>query len=281
MLKMMLHAGEGFLGLSSGSIDWSTSTSAGPELSSLWANLELHLTDLIISINDMSRAQHLDTINTLRALHKLWVFWADPKYFPQRVVPHEKFALKLPHLVNLRMFVLVQGELILSCPQLAIAYIAHAQSLHIKVEEVALERLDLVDCKSFQMEMQYPEPQLERLRNLHVADCSEVGRHLIEDVGLMRQLRRLYYGPLPAAYMPSSFPKSLKDLELIPVDWCCDIPGGLKELPKLTQFCFSTNLCKSWRTTRPLAELLPMDTLDSCKLITRPIIPSRIKAKSA
>ncbi len=61
----------------------------------------------------------------------------------------------------------------------------------------------------------------------------------------------------------SSFPQSLVHVQLPPLDWCGDIPGGLKIFDKLRSFKFQPkNKNPPWDNTRPLREILPIDSID-------------------
>ena len=141
---------------------------------------------------------------------------------PSRRKPGPKLVLKLPHLVDLYLKHPEEGELVLACPKLAKAELKCARSLQLNVEDAAMECLRVTYCYSVQLTLSFPAHQLGKLKDLHVSDCTEVGRHLIEDVALMKSLRELCYIGFPAVRMPRSFPRSLQDIELRPVGWCRD-----------------------------------------------------------
>lgn len=254
--EAVCSAGQQSLAISLGSI----ASGAGPEHSTFWANLKLHLTDLTLQTPENSKASHLEILNTLTALQRLQLWWY-PVDFQQKL-SEEKLALKLPHLVNLRMDRLEQAELVLSCPKLAKAWFTLAKSSRIEVNDAALEDIRIDECNRVQLAM---KDQLQNLTDLDVFRSLEVDRLLIEDVGLMTRLRWLWYESFPAACMPSTFPESLQYIVLAPVNWCHNLPGGLKELHQLIPFTFLTPC----NMTRPLAEFLPMDTLEYLQLHKR------------
>ena len=203
----------------------------------------------------------------LTALERLTVDFAVPDIGhlydvpgPHRSMSEGKLILELPRLVYLRLTSLAQGELVLSCPQLAEAWIECTVALHIHVEDAALTSLVLLDCKGLQCSVRSPEDQLLSLVELCVCGCDEVGRHLIQDVGLMRQLQRLDYQSFPAACMPQSFPDTLRAIRLFPHDWEFDLPSGLKHLDEL-EFFQCDSICDDWEIETSLEELLPLESL--------------------
>ena len=222
-------------------------------------------------------ANSLGIVSTLTSLQRLRVYWP-PSYcklqMPSRRKPGPKLVLTLPHLVDLYLEHLEEGELVLACPRLARAELKYGRSLRLNVEDAAMEYLRVKDCYSVQLTMRFPAHQLGKLKELHVSGCTEIGRHLIEDVALMKCLRKLTYEDFPARRMPCSFPRSLQDIELLPVGWCRDytrtggpkelrdLPEGLKELGELKRFYFY----KPFNMTRPPAELLPVDSLEVVSL---------------
>ena len=176
-----------------------------------------------------------------------------------------RVALKLPHLMALGVDTIMHGEIILSCPKLADAGFRRCASLHIVVEDASLTKLVLKDSREVQFAMSAPEKQLQELDYLMVSGCSEVGRHLIEDVGQMQNLQKLIYIDFPAAYMPESFPQSLFAVILYPSEWMFDPPRGLKELHRLEPPTFSTR-GKSWDIPRSVAGLLCINSLQHMML---------------
>ena len=264
---VMLFAGEMILAICSDSI----APRVDHKTSFFWGKMEQHLTELTLSVcPGNGKAQDLKPLGALKALRNLIVrpgcssrslFCRDPYCN----LSEETLALKLPNLTSLRWRQLGYGKLVLSCPKLAGAFFDHTQSLHIILEDAAPTYLTLCGCETTQVAVQSAADQFRNLESLILMKCSEAGTCLIEYLGHMRRLDVLDYGDFPAACMPSSFPQSLRQIVLCPVGWCHDLPGGLKELHKLTDFCLKTK-CKSWSITRPLHELLPMDNLEFLKL---------------
>ena len=74
-------------------------------------------------------------------------------------------TLKLPNLVSLRLYALCQGVVVVSCPKLAWIRVGSTESLHIKVEDAALQSLCLSGCKKIQLALQ---DQLRSLEGLYV-----------------------------------------------------------------------------------------------------------------
>lgn len=252
-------AGDRFLGLSS-----STPPGASPALSSFWPNLQQHLTDLeLLLYPGKGEAQHLGALGLLTALERLEVDrrlpWLLEGRCQHRNMAGEKVTLKLPNLHRLMLGYLEQGELVLSCPKLTQAWFTDFNRMRIVVEGAPSTWMVLADCKELQFERKFNSSivELENLKRLSVIGCKEVGRFLIKDVGQMKDLHNLAYREIPAACMPRSFPLSIRDLELCSIDWCLDLPEGLKELHNLTSMFFDSKH-QSWEITRPLADLLPL-----------------------
>ena len=87
-----------------------------------------------------------------------------------------------------------------------------------------------------------------------------MGRRLIEDIYRMKHLHKLEYEDFPSGCMPKLFPRSLCHIALCPLGWSQNLPEGLRELRQLRVFNFR-GPAQSWKLTRPIAELLPMDEL--------------------
>ena len=245
-----------FLAMASGSLG----PQFGPELP-FWAHLKQHLTELSLRLSPgKSAAQNLAGLGMLTALKKLDVGAPICFGYAHHDISRETLVWKLPHLTRLQVNALTDGELVLACPKLAEAYFVKTRSLGIRVEDAALAWLTMTDCQSIQCAFTSPGKQLQDLKALKVTGCSEVGRHLIEDVGLMRRLGMLTYKEFPSASMPKEFPHSLFSIDLAPTDWRLGLPGGLKELPKLSSFTFESG-CDSWWPRRPMYEHLPVERL--------------------
>ena len=203
----------------------------------------------------------------LTALERLTVDFAVPDIGhlydeprPHRNLPEGLLLLQLPRLVYLHLTSCAQGKLVLSCPQLTETWIECTTDLHINVEDAALTSLVLLECKGLQCSVRSPEDQLLSLVALCVCGCDEVGRHLIQDVGLMQHLQRLDYQSFPAACMLQSFPDTLLAIRLFPHDWEFDLPSGLKHLHELEFFQFDTS-CDDWEIEAPLDDLLPLESI--------------------
>ena len=247
-------AGEKFLGFSRGSIG------AGPALSCSWTRLQRNLTDLTLGLHSGKGNAQLGSLGILSALKILVISRGQHNQGNQhRDLSGEKIVLKLPKLAFLCVCDLQDGELVLSCPSLEMAWFLNCKSFQgTLLENDRLEFLMLQDCKHIRMEWLFPEDNLYSLKSLIVSGCSVSGRHMMWDVGHMDHLERLYYTDFPAACIPPSFPKSLQSITLVPLDWQCDLPKGLKELTNLTELTFgSDHMSRDF--TKPLAELLPMD----------------------
>ncbi len=208
----------------------------------------------------------------LKAVQHLRIGWyPGPGYLESGSLSGEKVALHLPHLAELYLLYLQDGELVLStveltsCPKMAQAWIQDTKSLCVRVEAADLKFLLLKDCIGTDLAATPPKDLLQNLTSLIVTKFYESGRHIIEDVDKMPQLEVLMYQGFPAARMPKSFPRSLERINLYPLDWHCDLPEGLEELDRLEVFVFSTNF-ESWEIKRPWAEMLPTQSLQSVKL---------------
>ena len=123
-------------------------------------------------------------------------------------------VLKLPHLASLQLRAFQQGQLVLSCPKLAVAHILKTKSLRIVVEDASLAEVELYRCEMIHFAMHEPEEQLKTLRSLKVRECTEVDKHLIENVGKMTRLQVLDYRNFSASRMPKSFPQKLEQIYL-------------------------------------------------------------------
>ena len=141
-----------------------------------------------------------------------------------------------------------------------------------------LEFLMLQDCKHVRVEGITFENNLLSLRSLIVSGCRLSGRHILQDVDHMTHLERLVYTDFPAACMPQSFPKSLQSITLFPLDRDYDVPRGLKALTNLTELTFGSGRM-SWDPDVPLAELLPMDSLQTLTLGTSRYVCQDIAGK--
>ena len=211
--------------------------------------------------------QHLEVLNELTALQKLRMClkaadMAD-KYgrVPNCTLSGKRFAWKLPKLDHLALCCLEAGTIVLSCPKLAEISLARTESLRVEIKDAALESLVLCECCHFQFALECPETQLHSLKRLKVADCIEEGRHVIQDVSLMTNLRKLFYCDFLAERMPLSFPQSLEEITLYSPNWSRDVPRGLKDLHELKSFGLDSSQ-RPWEFTVPLATLLPVDSLE-------------------
>lgn len=233
---------------------------ASPELSSFGAQLKHHVTELEVPMKPgKGKGQHLEILGKLTALQKLKAGYGHP-LGEWHGLSGEKVALKLPHLVSLTLCGFGEGQVVLSCPKLAEAQLTDLHHMCIWVENEDLTSLHLSDCRGVQIAMASPKDRFRNLRKLEVWYCSEVDRHLIEYADQMKRLEVLKYRPFPAACMPTSFPQSLRTVDLYALDWSRNLPAGLEQLYELEDLWFSTD-CRHWDIESPLPELLPIDSL--------------------
>ncbi len=199
---------------------------------------------------------------------KLWVVRP-----PTREKLGNQLTFELPNLVSLEWHRVqpMQEELVLSCPKLELVVFEDINSMRIMVKDAALVNLKLANCEEIQSALVSPQDLLGKTRSLSVHKCSEVERCLIQDIGHMRNLERLYYRGFPAACMPTSFPESLQEIHLCPDDWSQGLPRGLKGLHNMKKFTFY-NECKFWdnmtlcNIKKPFRELLPTASLNELQL---------------
>ena len=186
-----------------------------------------HLIDLTLELEPGSgHAQRLWPLGRLKALQGLHVTCAASSGVPVfGSMSGEKLALNLPHLTFIKMSYISDGQVILSCPKLTGVCCWETTSLCVVVEDAVLESLTLLHCQGFEFATTSPGNQLQNLANLNVTACSEVARHVIEDIGQMRYLRTLIYRPFPIACMPRRFPKGLVKVVLCPIEWCYHLPS--------------------------------------------------------
>ena len=233
---------------------------------SYWANLKQHLTTLSLHIlPEKGDARHLGTLSMLTALQSLTV---STGMLSHCAMSGETLALKLPQLTFLNMSYIGDGELVLSCPKLAVASFYDSLSLRIVVEEAALAHLTLRKCQRVDFALTPPRDQLLNLVALSVLHCSEVGRSIIRDVSQMRHLQTLEYNDFPVACMPTKFPHGLQNVALCPLGWEPpedNIPAVLKELHMLDP-CDFDKACESRDIPRSIVGLLHMDSLDNLEL---------------
>ena len=262
--------------------------SARPVLFTFWTALKQHLTGLTIAIDPYKfEVQRLGALAMLPALQELEVngyrrgviSLLGPE--PYLDLLGGKLALKLPNLNSLRLEGFERGQLVLACPGLAKAELFDTSSFGIDVVDAFLTSLELDSCREVQVAMNSVEEQLQNLECLAVKSCSVVGGQLIGHVGHLQQLQTLEYTPyppFPAAYMPESFPQSLVHLNVQSIDWERDLPQGLQEIHGLKDFTFRSD-CDTWDITRPLAELLPMKSLQNLILGFCTYIREGVKAE--
>ncbi len=154
----------------------------------------------------------------LTNLRKLWLMADWPSVcLSSCTYMLEGFELKLPHLDSLRVWNHGEGELVLLCPKLSQVWFSHNSSLHIWVEDAALDNATLTHCKNVLLVVTFRDKWLQNLVELDVRDSNEVGRRLIEDISQMHRLQVLVYDSFPAACMPQRFPHGLRDLRLMPL----------------------------------------------------------------
>ena len=261
--KAIWSAGDKFLTMLSGG----DAPSAVGDPTSFTEELKKRLIELTLVLYP-SKAPLLENISMLTALQRLELRscftpgWSGELY---RDLAGQTIVLKLPHLTSLWLEYLENGELVVLCPKLAEARFKAMASMRMAVKEAALTNLVLGGCEGVQDLVESLKDKLQSLQSLTIWYCHDVGWQVTEAMCKMPYLQTLEYGELPAGCMPSSFPPSLRELELCPDDWCLDLPGGLKKLHKLRKFKFDTE-CESWEITRPLDELLPVDSLEGLRL---------------
>ena len=255
----MRSAGHNFLALATSNI----APVVEPELSSFWADLRQHLTELSLEVQeahlDISKVPDLGVLGTLTALKNLKVDCACD-------LSGMELALKLPHLASLKLRSLKNGRLVLLCPKLTKAIIEGTSKLHIAMEDSALVDLELSECSKVSVGLCSPDEQLQGLKSLSVLDSTEIGKRLIDDVGPMRNLQTLQYGKLPEACIPRSLPQSMQNLRLSVIDPSSNLPRGWGPDLKVTSF-WSDQGGKAWDTNsaKPLAELLAMHSMSPLK----------------
>ncbi len=253
---------------------------AGPARSSSWANLQQHLADLTLGLHPGRGNAQLGSLGMLTALKMLII--SRGRHHPEN--PHrdlsgEKIVLKLPNLAFLCVSDLQNGELVLACRRLEMAWFLNCKCFKLTMlKDDDLEFLMLQDCKHVRVEGITFENNLLSLRSLIVSGCRLSGRHILQDVDHMTHLERLVYTDFPAACMPQSFPKSLQSITLFPLDRDYDVPRGLKALTNLTELTFGSGRM-SWDPDVPLAELLPMDSLQTLTLGTSRYVCQDIAGK--
>ncbi len=258
-----LHsAGESFLAVSPGSIG----CVASPALTSFWAELQQHLTNLTLGLCPGKGNAQLGSLGTLTALKILSI--NKGRHHPQnprRDLSGEKIALKLPNLACLSVSELQDGEFVLSCPKLEVAWCFNCKSIQVTLlEDDELGFLMLQDCIQVQVAGGRPEAQFCKLKDLAVSGCTELGRPIIQDISRMQHLERLLYTGFYTACLPTSFPQSLQSISLSPLDRHY-LPRGLKDLTNLTELTIKCN-GMSWDINVPLAEVLPMNSLEQLTL---------------
>ena len=202
----------------------------------------------------------------LTALKKLSMGCSGHPEDPYRDLSGEEVVLRLPNLADFCVCYLKDGTLVMSCPKLKQARFVEACSFQVTmVEESDMRALMLEDCKDIRFAGVLPESQLQKLESLTVTGCTDLGRHIIQNVSRMHNLKRLGCKNFPAACMPQSFPQSLQRMFLSLLETDCDLPKGLKELTNLTELWFGSSRM-TWDFHVPLAELLPMDSLEALNL---------------
>ena len=262
-MQGICYAGEKFLKM----CKRSSAPGACPEITTFWADLKRHLTDLDLWMLPGKAKAHLGILGMLTSLRKLSlrVDLRPTHLSPGYSMSGKTLTLDLPHLALLRIYDFGDGEIVLSCPMLTEVRLIQTQALVIKVEDAVLEILELRECKGVSFAVKSAEHQLQGLKTLTVFKCKEIGRPIIEHLGRMQHLRTLIYDNFPAACVPRTFPQRLQKIDLQHVDWCCDLPEGLKQLCYLEDFTFKSD-SKPWMFTQPWVELLPMHSLKDVTL---------------
>ncbi|CAL5226012.1 g8818 [Coccomyxa viridis] len=257
-------AGEKFLAVPSSTI----AEGACPQLSSFWANLQQHLTELMIEVQPGKGNKQLESLGSLTALKLLMILPEGPyRPGPPRYdMSGAKLVLNLPNLVFLFVCSLSNGELVLSGPRVEHAWFMNNKSFKVSMMELHdLDCLIMKDCKEIQVAGDALEKQFPKFKSLIVSRSSEVGRLVLEDIGKMQRLVRVSYSDFRASRMPASFPQSLEDIHLNPSGWFRDLPAGLKQCTKLKTLDFCTNR-ESVYFTKPWTELVPTDSLEKVSL---------------
>ena len=226
-----------------------------------------HLTGLRLRLPHVTyKVPNLEPLSALLALRELEVTIVRPsdqyQHDEEIIIPGERLALALPHLTSLRLWDLEQWKVVVSCPKLTKADFWNIGSLSMNTG-AALTRLTFQGCKDVKCASTTPETQFQKLKCLEVEDCSEVGKHLIQEVDQMKHLQRLTYKGFPAACMPEGFPQSLRYINLEPDTWSRSLPEGLKGLLKglleLKKFYFCANCHRGggdWLFTRASPEIM-------------------------
>ena len=264
LLRLDWFAGKKFLAMPSCSIR----PGLAPQLSSFWANLQQHLTNLMIELHPGKGNMQLDSLGSLTALKSLMIM-PEGTYRPgppRYDMSGGKLVLIMPNLAFLCVSCLSNGELILSDPRVEGAWFINNKSFQVSMEELNdLDCLMLDDCKEIRVAGAALEKQFPKIRSLLVTGSSEVGRLIIEDLGKMQQLERVAYSDFPALRMPASFPESLEGILLNPEDWYRDLPKGLKQCTKLKTLSFCTHRASLY-FTKPWTEFAPTDSLEKVNL---------------
>ncbi len=241
---------------------------ACPQLSSSWANLQQHLTYLMIRLRPGKDNGQLESLGMLRALKSLIIMPEGPYRAgpPCYDMSGGKLVLEMTNLLFLTVSSLSNGELVLSGPRVEQAWFINNKSFQVSMIELHdLDMLMLKDCKQIQVAGDALEKQFPKFRSLIVSGSSEVGRLVIEDLGKMQQLERVSYSDFPASRMPASFPQSLEDIHLDPSRWYRDLPAGLKQCTKLKTLDFCTDRVSVY-FTKPWTEFVPTDSLERVSL---------------
>ena len=136
----------------------------------------------------------LESLGSLTALKSLMIMPEGP-YCPgppRYDMSGAKLMLKLPNLCFLFVCGLSNGELVLSGPKVEHAWFCNSKSFQVSMMELHdLDCLVMKDCKEIQVAGDALEKQFPKFRSLIVSKSSEVGRHLIEDLGRMQRLERV------------------------------------------------------------------------------------------
>ncbi len=261
-----------------------------PEISSFWANLQQHLISLKLWMHTRDAKTQLDTIGMLTALRELVINYPGTGDCLYTDLAGEKLVLKLPHLAIFSLSCLENGELIMACPKLAEVTFLCTHAMRIGVEHAVLKSLTLTNCQQIRFAVRSLGSQLHNLETLDVSSSSELGKHIIQDVGQMQHLHTLIYQDFPAACVPTRFPQSLQSLDLCPDGWCGDPPGGLEELPtcseltnlkSLTLFSNYGLQCTAWDFSLPWEEFCPIECLETVILWSSKYVRQEYGGKAA